>query len=220
MNAEEHTTGDRRPIASRDLKISQQLTQVFARWGASPNGISLFGMMAAIAGGVTLAATRLDPAHARWLWLAGALGAQLRLAANMFDGMVAIATGRSSPVGELYNEVPDRISDIALLVGLGYSAGGDPTLGYLAALMAVFTAYVRAQCRVAGAPQDYCGPMAKPQRMFWLTLNCVAMAVAPAHWQLAELLTPVRGLAAITLGWIAVLSLRTAVRRLSAEQPI
>jgi phosphatidylglycerophosphate synthase len=83
-----------------------------------------------------------------------AVGVQLRLLANMFDGMVAIETGRTSAVGELYNEVPDRVSDTAVLVGAGYAAGGCPVLGYVAALLAVFIAYVRAQGRVAGASQE------------------------------------------------------------------
>ena len=42
-----------------------------------------------------------------WLVLA-ALGIQLRLLCNMLDGMVAVEHGRATPVGALYNDVPDR----------------------------------------------------------------------------------------------------------------
>ena len=58
---------------------------------------------------------------------------QLRLAANMFDGMVAIETGKASPTGAIYNEIPDRVSDAAMFLGAGYAAGGQPPLGYRAA---------------------------------------------------------------------------------------
>ena len=80
-------------------------------------------------------------------FLAAAALIQLRLAANMFDGMVALETGRASPTGELFNEVPDRVSDAAMFIGAGYAAGGNPTLGYLAACLALFVTYVRGRGR-------------------------------------------------------------------------
>ncbi len=54
------------------------------------------------------------------LWLGAALGIQLRLVCNLIDGMVAIEGGMKSPVGGLYNEVPDRIADPLLLIAAGY----------------------------------------------------------------------------------------------------
>ncbi|HVW39490.1 MAG TPA: hypothetical protein VHB99_19365 [Pirellulales bacterium] len=174
---------ERRPIRTRDLAVSKQAAHWLAARGASANAISTAGMLAAIAGGAALAAAGFDSPWSRLLWLVGAAGAQLRLLANMFDGMVAIESGRASPVGELFNEVPDRVSDAAIFIGLGYAAGGNPALGYLAALAAVFTAYVRAMAKVAGAPQDFGGPMAKPQRMFVVTVVSLYNAAAPSAWQ-------------------------------------
>jgi len=91
-------------------------------------------------------------------WLVAALGAQLRLTANMLDGMVALASGRDSKVGELYNEVPDRVSDAAVFIGAGYAWGGNVALGYIATILAIFTAYVRAAGKIAGAPNEFRGP--------------------------------------------------------------
>ncbi|HEU5431564.1 MAG TPA: CDP-alcohol phosphatidyltransferase family protein [Thermomicrobiales bacterium] len=199
---------ERRPIRTRDLAVSKRAADWLAARGVSANAISTAGMLAAIAGAVALAATSLESPWTRLLWLVGAAGAQLRLLANMLDGMVAIESGRASPVGELFNEVPDRISDAAMFIGLGYAAGGNPALGYLAALAAVFTAYVRAMAKVAGAPQDFGGPMAKPQRMFVVTLVSLYNALAPSAWQ------PGWGLAAIALAIIAAGGLLTACLRL------
>jgi len=39
---------------------------------------------------------------------------------NLLDGMVAIEGGLKTPAGELFNDVPDRISDPLILVGAGY----------------------------------------------------------------------------------------------------
>jgi phosphatidylglycerophosphate synthase len=103
-----------------------------------------------------------------------------RLLANMLDGLVAVEFGQRSPIGELFNEVPDRVSDVFLLVGAGYalSLGTWATvLGWICALLAVGTAYVRLLGGALGFPQDFSGPMAKPQRMTTLIGGCLLSIV-------------------------------------------
>jgi len=206
---------ERRPIASRDLKASQLVAAWLARKGVSPNAISVAGIAASALAGVAFWLTSRDPGDVatRLLWLVGAAGVQSRLLANMFDGMVAIASGKASRVGELYNEVPDRLSDAATFIGLGYAAHSSAPLGYLAALAAVFTAYTRAMGKTVGGPQDYCGPMAKPQRIFVVTVLAVYCALAPQAWQ------PIwaernLGLPALALAIVFLGSLVTSARRL------
>jgi phosphatidylglycerophosphate synthase len=215
VNRPDYQATERRPIASRELALSQRISSWLADRGASPNAISVAGMIAAVLGGLALWATSLDDSWQRLWWFIGATAAQVRLLANMFDGMVAIRRGVASPVGELYNDVPDRISDTALFLGLGSAAGGHPLLGFAAALAAVFTAYVRAAAKVAGAPQDFCGPMAKPQRMFAVTVLALYCTAAPRAWQPTWTIGKEPfGLAALALAIITVGSLITAGRRL------
>ena len=128
--------------------------------------------------------------------------------------MVAIVSGRTSPLGEIFNEVPDRISDAAILVGLGYAAGGRPELGWALALAAVFTAYVHAQGRVAGAPQDFGGPLAKPQRMFGVTLVALWCGLAPRDWTVRREGAFLEGIAAWAALLLLVGTVATAVLRL------
>jgi phosphatidylglycerophosphate synthase len=139
---------------------------------------------------------------------------QLRLLANMLDGMVALEQGTASPLGALFNEVPDRISDAATLIGAGYAAGGCPVLGYVAACLAVFLAYLRVQGKVVGAPQEFCGPMAKPQRMFTLTVAAVYAGLAPRNWQPAFAVVPGASTLAVALALVLVGEVMTAGRRL------
>ncbi|MFT8243655.1 CDP-alcohol phosphatidyltransferase family protein [Roseomonas sp. BN140053] len=201
-------SGDRRPIAARNLAVTGRVAGWLIRRGASPDGISLAGMAAGTLAGLCFAGTAWWPAEARPFWLLGALLVQARLLCNLFDGMVAIGRGIASPVGELFNEVPDRVSDTAVLLGLGVAAG-NWGLGLLAALLAMATAYVRAVGKAAGAPSDFRGPMAKQQRMALATALGVWGALAPGSWQGTLPLLP-----AATLWVIAAGSLWTAARRL------
>lgn len=92
-------------------------------------------------------------------------------------------------------------------------SGESAVACYLAACLAVFLAYLRAQGKVAGALQEFCGPMAKPQRAFTMTLLSLYCAVAPAAWQDKFLLS---GWGAVA--WVLMLvimgELWTAGRRL------
>lgn len=205
---------DRRPIAARDLKIMQATAAWMARRGFSANGISVAGMVFGLAAGVALFLTSHLPDFARLLWIAGAAGIQLRLLANLFDGMVAIARGTASKVGELFNEVPDRVSDTAILLGLGYAAGGHVLLGYAAALAAMMTAYVRAVGKGAGTPNEFCGPMAKQQRMFLATMTCLYGAFTPVAWQRIDFGCCALGVPAVVLAVITAGAVVTSVRRL------
>jgi phosphatidylglycerophosphate synthase len=207
---------DRRPIASREQKIWQRIAAGLAAKNVSPNLISILGMLVGIAAGIALCATSpADGWPQRILWLAAAIGIQLRLLANMLDGMVAIALQRASPLGELYNELPDRVSDIAIIVGAGYAAGGSSTLGYSAACIAVITAYVRAVGKAAGASNLFLGPMAKPHRMFTLTVTSLLLFALPAKWQPAWTDHHL-GLIAAALAIIILGGCITTYRRLAA----
>jgi phosphatidylglycerophosphate synthase len=179
---------DRRPIAVRRFAIFQNAAAALARAGISPNSISLFGMACGIGAGAALWATGRAgdspiSTNQRILFLAAAALIQTRLLCNMLDGMVAVEGNRRSPEGELYNEIPDRISDSFTIIGAGYALSGWPLMGFIAALLAVMTAYIRAVGKGTGLPSDFGGPMAKQQRMALITIVSLFFALAPDRWQ-------------------------------------
>ena len=49
-----YNPADRRPIAARERRWSQALARQLVAWNASPNGISVAGMVSGILGGVAL----------------------------------------------------------------------------------------------------------------------------------------------------------------------
>lgn len=167
---------DRRPLATRGNAGAKALAAWLARTAVTPNQISLISIVFALAGAASL---MLWPTIAGFV--VAAVCVQLRLLCNLLDGMVAIEGGKATATGALYNEFPDRVADSLLLVALGIAAG-MLWLGWLCALLAALTAYVRMTGAGLGLAQDFRGPMAKPHRMAVMTLGCLAVAVESALW--------------------------------------
>jgi phosphatidylglycerophosphate synthase len=166
----------RRPIRARSSAWAGWLAGRIAATAVTPNQISLLSLAFSVAGGVLIAW------GAGWAcWIGAAICAQLRLLCNLLDGMVAMEGGKASRLGSLYNDLPDRLSDAALLIPLGYAAG-SPWLGWAAALVATFTAYVRVLGGSLGQPQDFSGIMAKQHRMNLLCLGLIAQVAESSIW--------------------------------------
>lgn len=168
-------SGDRRPLRTRDAGWARKLASVLARSPVTANQISMASVLFALAGAASLLLWRSPLAM-----LVCAACIQLRLLCNLLDGMLAIEGGRSTPAGPLYNEFPDRIADALFLVALGHAAG-EPWLGWLCALLAALTAYIRVTGGSLGLPQDFRGPMAKPHRMAAMTVACL-LGPVEAYW--------------------------------------
>ena len=200
---------DRRPIATRDRRWAQQIAARLARSSITPNAISVTSAVLGVAGGVALwQASRVGASMASPLYVVALVCIQGRLLCNLFDGMVAVEGGKKTPAGEIYNELPDRVSDTALLVGAGLACTQPAglLLGLSAALLAMATAYVRLLGVSAGTPHFFSGPMAKQHRMALLSLACLAAAFLVHAGQAARVMT--WALALITAG-----SLLTALWR-------
>jgi phosphatidylglycerophosphate synthase len=172
------TAQNRRPIQARSLRSIQALARLLGRCGLSPNQVSVSSAGFALIGS-SLLVWEATGAPSFVVLVGVAACIQLRLLANVLDGLLAVEGGRRTKTGELFNEFPDRIADVALLGAAGYAARqgnlGIAT-GWIAAILAVGTAYIRAFGARRGYPQDFCGPLAKQQRMYVLTLACLLAA--------------------------------------------
>jgi phosphatidylglycerophosphate synthase len=169
---------NRRPIKMRSARWVQLLASTCAKAGIKPNQVSLFSIVCALVG-AALFLGEAAGAGSPWL-LVGAAGCiQLRLLANMLDGLIAVEGGLQTKTGELYNEIPDRVADVLFLAAAGYAthyAAWGPRLGWTASILALGTAYIRALGARRGAAQDFSGPVAKQQRMFLLTFGSILAA--------------------------------------------
>jgi phosphatidylglycerophosphate synthase len=214
---------NRRPIKARGSGWARGFAAWLAHHGAMPDLISAASVAFAVLGGALMLAAGAASGQplVRAAFLIAAAGCiQLRLLCNLLDGMVAVEHGRGSAAGPIWNELPDRISDAVLLVAAGYAAGAGGVrfaadAGWLCAVLALMTAYVRELGRDLGLPADYAGPMAKQQRMAVLTLACGVAALEPLWgWRGLSLMI---GLLIVALGAAitTVRRTRTIARRLA-----
>ncbi len=197
----------RRPVKSREQGWSKSLAQNLYRMGLKPNFVSVMSSVFAAGAGFCI----FKSGQGSFFILLSLVFIQMRLICNLIDGMLAIEHGLKSKVGEIYNDLPDRFSDLFIIVPLGYAIVEKAwalELAWIAGTLAVLTAYVRILGAVAGAPQFFIGPMAKQHRMALINLT---MLVALIEYNMSSTIVQ-------SFFWCLIIlafgSLITVVRRL------
>jgi phosphatidylglycerophosphate synthase len=174
----------RRPIAQAFRRTALAPVQWCVRWGVHPNLVSYSSIVAAAAAGWCFWQAAAVPG----LLLAAVGFCYLRLWLNMLDGMVALAAGTASRAGEIANELPDRISDVLIFVGVAHSQLCHPLSGYWVAIFALLVAYVGTLGQAIGVQREFSGVMAKPWRMValhlgaWTTLGLLWWGDGALHY--------------------------------------
>lgn len=194
----------RRSIPQRSSSWAAKSADLLYRLRLTPNQISVISALFALVGAVGLVFSAGASPGARIGWLALVVVCiPLRLLCNMLDGMLAVEKGMHSPTGDLFNELPDRVADFLLIAAAGYATAhvavaswvtsGDlnnvasPLLivdvgvlaGWLAAVLAVLTAYVRTLGAANGVKNFFDGPLAKPARMWVLVVASLVSMLEP-----------------------------------------
>src|SRR5215213_6920395 len=116
----------RRPLKVRQRTWPRQLAFALVRRGLTPNQISVASAVISAIGAACLWLAK-DSFGAREAvaFVAAAVCIQLRLVCNLLDGLMAVEGGLKTKTGEIFNEFPDRIADVLLLVCAGYSVAHD-----------------------------------------------------------------------------------------------
>ena len=167
MSSPPYQPSSRRPIADLFRRTASGAVRLCAAAGISADAVSLSSVVAAAIAAVCF----WQSGQHIWLLVPAALFCYVRLWLNMLDGMVALAQGKASPRGEVYNELPDRVSDVLIFVGSAHSGLCDPLTGYWAAMLALLTAYVGTLAQAVGGKREFGGLMSKPWRMVALHLG-------------------------------------------------
>jgi phosphatidylglycerophosphate synthase len=188
-----------KPAAQRMVR---PLVDTCLSHGVSADALTLAAIPVAALGGLCLAVSDEAPL----LLVVVPVLAAVRLVLNLIDGQVARESGTTHPMGEVLNEVGDRVSDTLFIGGLAFVAAVGPTLALAAVIAALLASYAGITARAAGAPRQYRGVMSKPGRM-------IALAVA------APLALLLHGWPLLAAAWIILLgSLLTLLQRLLATR--
>ncbi|UYB51964.1 CDP-alcohol phosphatidyltransferase family protein [Xanthomonas sp. AM6] len=170
-------------VSERRAQRRARLATALRARGATPNGLSWSALGFAVLAALMFAlAWREPPRAAAGLLVLAAFGLQGRLLCNRLDGLMARQAQMVGRAGAVYNDAPDRLSDVLVCLGVGYglqhvlSWGAE--LGWAAALLCVGTAYVRMLGLACGVSEPVQGPMARVQRMHWLSLAALLAAAA------------------------------------------
>jgi phosphatidylglycerophosphate synthase len=166
----------RRPIAQAFRRTAQAPVQWCVRLGISANLVSCSSLVASAGAGLSFWQAGAAPG----LLLVAVGFCYVRLWLNMLDGMVALASGTASRAGEIANELPDRVSDVLIFVGVAHSGLCHPLGGYWAAIFALLVAYVGTLGQAVGVQREFGGLMAKPWRM--VALHAGAWATLALIW--------------------------------------
>jgi len=149
------------------------------RLGVTPDAVTL----AAIPVGLFAGALLLLSPGAPVLLLGMPFLAALRLILNLLDGALARRTGLTHPRGELYNELGDRLADVAFLAPVAFLPGADRTTVLLGVAGAIFASFAGVVPRTAGGERIYRGVLSKPGRMVLLAVFAIAaFVVGPEAW--------------------------------------
>jgi phosphatidylglycerophosphate synthase len=151
-------------------RLVQPLEDRLVAAGVSPDAISASAIVLAAAGGACLALSDRVP----WLLLIVPIVAAARLIANILDGSVARRIGVARPIGEIWNELGDRVADVLFIGGLALIPSVDPRLALGAVIAALVASYAGLATRAAGGHRLYVGVMAKPGRMIVLAIAAPA----------------------------------------------
>jgi CDP-diacylglycerol--glycerol-3-phosphate 3-phosphatidyltransferase len=153
------------------------LVDRLAAAGVTPDQVTLAAIPVAVVGGACVLASQQVPA----LLLLVPLLVVLRIVLNLVDGNMARRTGRIHARGELYNEVGDRIGDVAFLAPAAFLPGAPSQVILLGVLASVMASYVGITTKAAGGERIYRGILSKPGRMALLLVCSVwAFIAGPA----------------------------------------
>lgn len=172
----EQTENGRREVASRNTLWANSFAKWLSLSNITPNQISVMSVVfSAIGGGMLFYSSIVNDSTFYYIaFIVFIICIQLRLLCNLFDGMVAVEGGKKTPNGDLYNDIPDRFSDIFLIIPTGYIAqGAGVELAWLGGVLAVMTAYFRWIGAYKTQRHYFDGPMAKQHRMALLIFMSV-----------------------------------------------
>lgn len=196
---------------TRVKKLGEPIALFFGRLGLTPNGLTLIGF------GITIVAAILAGLQ---LWVAAGIVVIVGGVFDMFDGTLARATGRVSPLGAFMDSVFDRWGEGIVYVGIvvgcvnaGFGLGAG--LAAFAMASAFLVSYTRAKSEGLGfSTGGGMGEVGLAPREIRLVILSVGLVLAGLTGGVGQSLTGGSLWVALGLGAIGILATITIVQRI------
>ena len=157
--------------------LLQRLFPFLFVWRLNPNALTVFGVLISL--GAAVAFAKGEPRWAAlWMLLGGFF--------DLVDGVVARHQGTSTRFGAFLDATLDRLSDMALLLGISvhYAAQADPgkvALAGAALCATVLVSYSKARAELV-VPGFSAGFMERGERVAVLAAGALFGLLVPALW--------------------------------------
>jgi CDP-diacylglycerol--glycerol-3-phosphate 3-phosphatidyltransferase len=163
-------------------RLTEPVGRSIARTGVTPNMITAAGLAGALVAAVLVA---------RGQFLAGGIVMLAAAALDLFDGMVARASGQVTAFGGVLDSTCDRLSEAAVLGGLVFRLAGEGkreevVVAFAAVVGSLLVSYLRARAEAAGM-QLREGLFTRAERVLVLGVGLIFGWVRLALWILAVL---------------------------------
>ncbi len=163
-------------------RLTEPLGRSLARTGVTPNMITAAGLLGALVAAVLIA---------RGQFLAGGIVMLAAAALDLFDGMVARASGQVTVFGGVFDSTCDRLSEAAVLGGLVFRLSSEGkreevVLAFAAVVGSLLVSYLRARAEAAGMELRE-GLFTRAERVLVLGVGLIFGWVRLALWIMAVL---------------------------------
>jgi len=102
--------------------------------------------------------------------------------ADTLDGRIARYIGKETKVGDFLDHTFDRLSDIAIMVGIAFSPYCNTTFGLIAVAFVLMSSYMGTQAQALGCGRNYSGVMGRADRMVLLLFATIFQFLVMAGW--------------------------------------
>jgi phosphatidylglycerophosphate synthase len=89
---------------------------------------------------------------------------------NTIDGVIAIEQGKTSLAGEIVNALPDRYSDIFVMLAIAFSSYCRTSVGAIAAICVLLVSYTGMLGKAIGVNWQHQGPLGKVERLILIMI--------------------------------------------------
>lgn len=103
---------------------------------------------------------------------------------DAIDGKVARMRNIASKRGDLVDHFLDRVSDIILAAGIGFSVFSHPAYAFIGLEGILLTSYMGTQSQALGAGRDYSGIVGRADRLLLIFIFSIFQIVIPFSYTL------------------------------------